>query len=513
MRLFIQNWLRGPYTLVSDSELQKDEPVPHKWLPGDDVDASGRVLTRTVPKQLVGIVHFVNRTGYGFSPRGIALYMFYPLNTGYPPFLVASKTKYEVNMIASVSFEHWNDKWPRGGIQRLLGTVGSKSVERDALLQAVDVCPGPDLVTDSMPNVQGHDTTPWDFVFNIDPAGCLDVDDVFAWRHVGDDIEFAIAIADVQAWVPEGSDLDVHAYERGTTFYDDGNAVLPMLPSVLSSDKASLRHDGIARPVMALVYTLHNGAVVKHEFRQCVMTVTKAYTYYTVMGDVDVCSELTRLLTIVMGVDVGSDSHHWVELAMVDYNRCVALLLAAAGVGLLRAHAGVKSAEWSDLAARTGCADVAFFGYAAGHYVPASGLRATGHAGLGLDCYTHASSPLRRYADLYNQRWLGTLCFGLPSPVELRSPVLLNGRNQAAKALDRDLWFLKNLNTEGITVVTGWALVEKESGVWSVYVPAWKRRVRGVGDVVAGTAVTVRAYTDLKATSFGSRVICSISAA
>jgi hypothetical protein len=92
----------------------------------------------------------------------------------------------------------------------------------------------------------------------------------------------------------------------------------------------------------------------------------------------------------------------------------------------------------------------------------------------------------------------------------------MNGRSALAKAFDRDAWFLRNLDTIGITTVDGWALVDKDDGVWSVYVPAWKRQVRGVvvtggAEVKAGTAVVVRAYTDLKAVSFRNRVVCSIT--
>ena len=92
----------------------------------------------------------------------------------------------------------------------------------------------------------------------------------------------------------------------------------------------------------------------------------------------------------------------------------------------------------------------------------------------------------------------------------------MNGRSSLAKAFDRDTWFLKHLDTSGITTVDGWALVDKGEGAWSVYVPAWKRRVRGVVagtgvEVKAGTGVVVRAYTDLKAVCFGHRVVCSIT--
>ena len=516
MRLFIQNWLKGPYTLMGDESITKNEPVPHKWLPGDEVDADGAVLNRTPPKQILGIVHFVNRTGYGFSPRGAPLYMFYPLHTGYPPFLVSSKTKPSGNMIASVSYEHWNDKWPRGGIQRLLGAVGDKSAERQALLQTAAVgSTDTGDVAEFQLDCASHDTTPWEYVFNIDPEGCHDVDDVFAWRKTGDgSIEFAIAIADVRTWVNEDSVLDKVAYERGTTFYDNGQAVLPMLPPALSAGAASLLADGVGRPVLALVYTIRNGVCISHMFRQCIMTVSKAYTYENVLCDTTVCTMLVGYLTTILGPVCGTDPHHWVELAMVDYNRRVAEVLRRAGVGLLRTHAGVRSLDWESLALKTGCADLAFFGYASGSYVDST-VDDSSHSGLGLKCYTHASSPLRRYADLYNQRWFCAAYFGLSNPQYRRLPILLNERNKLAKKLDRALWFLDNLDTSGITTVEGWALVEKTGGVWSVYVPSWKRKVRGIvsqGLVDAGTRVQVRAYTDLKATSLEARVVCSIAA-
>jgi len=520
MRVHIQNWLKGPYSLILETgaTVTKDEPVTHKWLPGDNVNEGGTVVKRQVVQNLVGIVNFVNRTGYGFSPRGVALYMFHPFREDYPPFLVASKTKYTQNYIATVSFEHWEDKWPRGGIQKLLGPVGSKEIEAAALRMMVNV-KGDDGILLDTSHIINYDDSSWDCVFNIDPDGCVDVDDVFAWRMRDGVTEFAIAIADVAAWVPEGSALDDLAYERGTTFYDNGAAVIPMLPESLSTQAASLRADGVSRPVLALVYRLTDSGGVEHvEFRRCKMTVGQAYTYESIIEDKDMSSRLITFLMSVLGrVDIDrNDSHVWVEAAMVEYNRRAACVLREARVGVMRSHIGTVAEVWSGLAAVTGCREIGFFGYAAGEYVDGGVDGNVGHAGLGLDVYTHASSPLRRYADLYNQRWLVSLCCNGVQPTIWRSSVVMNGRAGLAKAFDRDTWFLKNLDTAGISVEDGWALVDKGHGVWSVYVPAWKRRVRGVVsedgmDIKAGTAVVVRAYTDLKAISIGRRVVCSIT--
>ena len=520
MRVYIENWLRGPYTLLSEdgSSVTHNVRVTHKWLPGDNVDTNGNVVKRESIQNLVGIINFVNGTGYGFSPRGVPLYMFHPFREDYPPFLVASKTKYTENYIASISFEHWNDMWPRGGIQRLMGPVGAKDVEATALRMSVAVRDDDSVLLDVVHDA-GYDCSDWDYVFNIDPVGCLDVDDVFAWRVRDGTTEFAIAIADVAAWVPEGSALDELAYERGTTFYEDGFAVVPMLPESLSTGVASLRADGVRRPVVALVYRLNDDSgVIEHVgFRRCMMTVGRAYTYESIMEDKNTSFTLIAFLMDVLGrADIDrTDSHAWVEMAMVEYNRRAACVLRDARVGVMRSHGGTAIGDWSELAAVTGCREVGFFGYTAGAYVDGGMDGTVGHAGLGLDVYTHASSPLRRYADLYNQRWLVALYCGSVRPMVRRSPVVMNGRSALAKAFDRDTWFLRNLDTDGITVVDGWALVDKGEGAWSVYVPAWKRRVRGVTgegvELKAGTGVVVRAYTDLKAVCFGRRVVCSIT--
>ena len=76
--------------------------------------------------------------------------------------------------------------------------------------------------------------------FTVDPASAKDFDDAISAEALSAGrVRVWVHIADVSAYVPEGSSLDRAARERGTSVYVPG-AVEPMLPSALSSDACSL---------------------------------------------------------------------------------------------------------------------------------------------------------------------------------------------------------------------------------------------------------------------------------
>ena len=514
MYLSVRNYLRGPYTLYRGKEEQTiNEPVPiaYKWLPGDLVDPESGSILEQKSSPLVGIVDYLSRTGQGFTPRGVPLYMFYPLSESYPPMIVAAKTNPKVNTIVEVNVEHWDSKWPRAGIKRILGTVGDKAVEKQALLMRSSY---PRSKSENIPlsQTENHNPLPWSYVINIDPEGCVDVDDVLCWRDIDGGHEFCIAIADVSAHIEERSELDIAAAKLGQTLYVDGKAEVPMFPTSISESAASLRSDGLSRPALGLIYTL-KGRYVTKRWERILVPTNRSYTYETVYEDKEICEKITNLLTSILGLDIGEDSHKWIEYAMLEYNKEAAYVLRAGSKGLLRSHAGTTKESWADLAAKTGCSDIAWFGYAAGKYVEAT-AEDVKHAGLSMDCYCHASSPLRRYADLVNQRWLKHLLFGDSAPQYAVQPTYLNERGRIAKQLDRDLWFLTHLQPDTITTVRGFVLKEKPDGRFTVYVPEWQRKITGKMSTDAmpdiGSRVEVRAYTNLKSPHYDQRLICSL---
>ena len=76
--------------------------------------------------------------------------------------------------------------------------------------------------------------------FTIDPQSARDFDDALSAEWLPDDGRRVwVHIADVAAYVQEGSPLDLEARRRGTSVYVPGG-VEPMLPAVLSNDACSL---------------------------------------------------------------------------------------------------------------------------------------------------------------------------------------------------------------------------------------------------------------------------------
>lgn len=495
--MLIKSWLKGPWW---KDGLKHEGQVTDKLLPTDNPKMIG----------IIGIVDCVigASVGQGFTARGVPLYLCYPLRQDYPPFLVSVKEKYSVPPIVSMNLEHWNDKWPRGGIQRVLGEVGDPTVEREAVIRSVKL-PRSTEVQTCVADLTGYTTTPWDVVCNIDPAGCQDVDDILCWRHLENgSVEFGIAIADVSAFIPEGSTLDMEAKVRGSTLYDDGAAVDPMFPTYVSHGCASLLADGVVRPAVGLVYTLFDGAIVSVRWERIACPVTEAYTYDTIMSSPHV-SFLRSTISIIIGRDVSGDSHLWIEAVMVLYNTSVATILRERKVGLLRVHEGTQLAQWVDMANKTKCSELAFMGSSGGRYVNGDTKDTVKHMGLDKSVYCHVSSPLRRYADVVNQRWLKHLMFGFDRPLDTVSVDLLNERCSVLKSIERLLWFLKNIDVGGITTVTGFVI---EVGAFTkVYCPELRRSFRGpAGEFSVSQKVSCRIFCDMKACNLVERYVIQI---
>jgi ribonuclease R len=76
--------------------------------------------------------------------------------------------------------------------------------------------------------------------FTIDPASARDFDDAISAKSLAAGVvRVWVHIADVSAYVPEGSPVDVEARRRATSVYVPG-AVEPMLPEELSNEACSL---------------------------------------------------------------------------------------------------------------------------------------------------------------------------------------------------------------------------------------------------------------------------------
>ena len=434
-----------------------------RCLPGDTVFFSeGKVTLKAsveVPL-LVGTLHIQSKYLFGYTAKNVPIYLFHPYDTSYPPMRVGCSSKDGVNKIGLVQFDSWasSETYPRANLVQLLGDSGDSKAEYEALqyqyapwkkqtaklaLQAV--APSTEELLEG-------------FTFNIDPDGCKDIDDVLTLRRRDDgNYDFAITIANLTDAVQPKSELDYAATRQAQTLYDGGVAVAPMLPRWLSEDYGSLL-PGHKRKGMALKAVWDGKSLSEFQFKECTLKNDKTYSYEEFQAiEGFPRTEVQAIASFLKGA-ASEDSHEWVEQCMILYNLKVAELFRQESRGLLRQR---QPGEFEAAA-----------------YV--STTRAQIHADFNA-FYTHATSPLRRYADLLAQRHLQKILKGAaePSPSGLLL-VHLNKRNKQSKCFERDCFFLKQLSAAPSgSVECSIRNIEHVADMWKVitWVPTWNRFV------------------------------------
>lgn len=115
--------------------------------------------------------------------------------------------------------------------------------------------------------------------FTIDPEDAKDFDDAVSLDPLpGGLARLGVHIADVSAYVIEGSELDQEAYRRGTSVYFP-NMVIPMLPEQLSNIVCSLRPNEDRLAFSVFMTVTPKGEVRDYEIRETVIRSVRRFTY------------------------------------------------------------------------------------------------------------------------------------------------------------------------------------------------------------------------------------------
>src|SRR5439155_1657608 len=216
----------------------------------------------------------------------------------------------------------------------------------------------------------------------IDGRNARAFDDAVLVEPLGRGFRLTVAVADVAHYVPAGSPLDLEARARGTSVYFP-DRVVPMLPEELSNGICSLKpaEDRLVKAVRLELDA--RGRLVAASFGDAVIRSAARLTYTQVRqalvdGDASVRAALAGLLEgfgLRLRLEEGRPTPAAFQAVLEQVQgrpeeRLVNTVL-------------LRSMQQARYAAEP-----------------------LGHFGLATDCYTHFTSPIRRYPDLIVHRIL-----------------------------------------------------------------------------------------------------------
>lgn len=500
---------------ISDRILNDFRQANH-CLPGDMVEWKEDrciLVKRGYHRFIPGVLDLQSKYVYGHTSRGAKLYLFHPLDPKYPPFRVGSTCRdTSKNQLGLLEFTDWEEfeSFPRGNLLRLLGPCGSFQAEKQALLyqygkpkKAAELFDVEDCSHKDRIRLDGY-------TCNIDPDGCMDIDDVITLKKVsGTQWEFVITIADVGAYILEGSAGDKHAHDLGQTMYQNGEAVVPMIPAALSEMALSLlphvTHLGVS---LFCKWDTEAKELTVGEFHETIFQSSERYTYETIYKATDLPLTILEDIASYLHGSKTTDSHDWIAEFMILYNKQAALKLVDHKAGLLRTHKpGNQEMLEQFLKIHP---DLQALAYEAAKYEPTNTNQI--HAGLGSVPYCHVTSPLRRYADLINQRALKVILKGQnPNPVSQELADHLNQIQKQMRRYERHLFFLEQIAKTPTGTVEA-LVVSSTNEKTKAYVPSWKQQIRLQSkEVTIGQTIRVEYYADLQKPRWNERIVFSIT--
>jgi len=454
----------------------------------DIIDIKERVKHR-----LPAVIILTKTKIIGTNNRGLPIYECVPVDWRYPEFYVASNVKKSfgiegvTNQYVLIEFHEWTEKqkFPLAYQNDVIGSVGDIDAEQRVLLLKNNIYSK--TYPKGLPEIKPIDLSDretFQKVIAIDPEGSLDYDDAF---HIVIDpdsstlVEIGVHISDVTAYFHADSPYEDEIRKRLTSLYLITKRY-NMIPDKYAHDMCSLVA-GKERATISVIFKIEDNMIVSHRFCLSRVTVSTNLTYEHANKILQKRNHNTQLIYLA-NLFNSKDSHIIVEKLMVLANHAVGTAITNAGYGLLRVHSSVtKPGRDSDsilvkyLTVRSSSSSSAKY-----KFNPTDKI----HSGLGLECYTHFTSPIRRYPDILVHRILKFCCMK-DSELELEKdyPNIcdnINGYYSQVSKLYRDQDILKlyhKINTEhkGICVSTCYP-IEYSDGVLTIFLPEYNLEYR-----------------------------------
>ena len=464
----------------NDNEILRDyENIGHAFH-GDIVRVSnGKIInvikSNILSKDIVGVMVFNSKYKYGFNKKGSELFLFRPLSNHYPCFLVASKNKIKKNQYTIIKFLSWINTLPNGQLVRFIGdcsdldntydaiiyknNLTTKIAKQDKQSNNIDKVLKPTFDPTIFFKDLTHKNITDQYVFSVDPKGCEDIDDALSIIKNDDHYIVNIHIADVSFYF-DYFNLTINNYS--TIYAPHKN--YSMIPDILARNICSLKPNKNRLAFTVSVKIGFDGSILDYSFEKTIINSKKAYDYDELqellgMGCNDFIDNLPELDLYNVGKllykqNANYDTHKMVEAYMILANNLVGKYLYEKVSDenknkiIYRVHTKKESminnsqqiSENKDINKEINDVLELLESNAAIYTTNTKDNNNYYHHGLQIDHYTHFTSPIRRYVDVYIHKLLNYVITGDTKQIDKLEPDCdkINEFNHNIKKTERE---------------------------------------------------------------------------
>lgn len=388
-------------------------------------------------KNIVGIVKIMNKIKYG--DNGDVLYIFDPFNKKLPKFLVKIGNTIlknnNSNILCKINYHNWNKQYPRGIVIEYYGNYKNYNNYEKALIDyrcsikniKIKYKDQLELLSIVKKNVYNNELTYYpnnkfdnNFILSIDPSGCKDIDDVISFEKINyKKYKIGIHITDIIYYLKNIENYEKLIENRICSLYTN-NIKINMLPDFLAENICSL-NSNFNKKVISLFITIDNSNVSNNKYiyeigyniinSNSQLSYEEADKKYKNHAIIDIVKDIAIYNNINYKYNYYFDFHNVIEILMIITNNWIGNYLIKNNIEIpLRVHNSnitINKEIYDKIEDKYYKNFIEIFNLDKAEYklskIPIK------HETLGLDTYTHFTSPIRRYIDIYIHNELSKL--------------------------------------------------------------------------------------------------------
>jgi exoribonuclease R len=396
-------------------------------------------------KLMVGLLSTSQQVKYGKTSNGKPIFQINPLDHKLPNFWITYGGSLKGKIIIIFKFKEYKEgTLPFGEIYDIIGLASEENLTKALIFhyginrknfKLIDY-----KLNENEKNINRKNLSHLN-IFSIDPKGCIDIDDALSIENIEDGYSIGVHIAQPICWLTK-EDILSRSTAAFSTLYSEKHQEL-WSEEVVS--KASLK-SGEIKPAYSIIFTVKDNKIIKTESFPSII-INKLNTSYEEI-DYPQIKELMTVTENIIGKKL--DSHELVSEWMVLANNYIGKTFEYIPFRTQKQSENKLTTEINEIFKNLDMESAEY------------SFDEEYHHSLGLNKYTHFTSPIRRVIDTIIHY---SITYNEKIEIDIKK---LNYLDKQTKKFHRQIKLNDLIKTIKDGEMDGW-IYKKESNKWMIY--------------------------------------------